>query len=523
MKITKLLATPTAIALALLAVAAVGHAQTSVPVGRVPNEKFSDVRSVIGDAIADMTIPSAAVGVAQGGKIVWLEGFGWADGPARRRTTAHTPYPIAYITKPLTATAVMMLAERGEIDLDSPVEHYMIPLEFKSYGGESRDVTIRHLLNHTSGLPMHFNYFYEDEGYDPPGIEETVERYGILLHPPGEVFQYANLGYGILGHIISEVTGRPFDEFMLEEVMAPLGMVTSWVGLNPEYARLAAVKYDLDMESIPGIRTDTPGAAEGFSTAYDLLRFGMLHLKNKMPGSPQLLSHAAIDAMHTQTDAGAQYPSDDLYGLGWFFKENDNGYRTVWHEGGIGGARCILKLVPAEGIAVVVLLNVYNDEFPPGRIADMILGTLLPEYGGNPEGGAAPSQSGFSEYEAAPEFTGTWRGEIKTYEGGVPVYMVFQEDGDIHFLKPLDVDRTWVLQNQYLFDRVLNNTGIAGNRIYGWVDARVPTGDAMRRPHVAVLDIVRDGDRLAGSLTAISAAERMYYGLSYYISLEKQD
>ncbi|MGD9140762.1 MAG: serine hydrolase domain-containing protein, partial [bacterium] len=152
MKITKLLATPTAIALALLAVAAVGHAQTSVPVGRVPNEKFSDVRSVIGDAIADMTIPSAAVGVAQGGKIVWLEGFGWADGPARRRTTAHTPYPIAYITKPLTATAVMMLAERGEIDLDSPVEHYMIPLEFKSYGGESRDVTIRHLLNHTSGL-----------------------------------------------------------------------------------------------------------------------------------------------------------------------------------------------------------------------------------------------------------------------------------------------------------------------------------------------------------------------------------
>lgn len=523
MKTKSLPAIPAAIILALLVAAASSSAQTSVPVARVPNEEFDDVRSEITEAITEMTIPSAAVGVVQGGRIIWLEAFGWADGPARRKATAHTSYPIASITKPLTATAVMMLAEQGLIDLDTPAEQYMKPLDFKSYGGESGDVTIRHLLNHTSGLPMHFNYFYEDEGYVPPAIEETIERYGILLHRPGEVFQYANLGYGILGHIISEVTGRAFDEFMLEEVMAPLGMVTSWVGLNPEYAHLAAVKYDAAMKRIPGIRTDTPGASEGFSSAYDLLRFAMLHLKNKLPGSPQIISHDTIEAMHTRMDPDAEYPSDDLYGLGWFFRENDNGYRTVWHEGGIGGARCILKLVPAEGIAAVVLLNVHNDEFPPGRIADMILGTLLPEYKRNMEKGATPHQSGFSAYEAAPEFTGTWRGEIKTQDGGVPVYMVFQEDGDIHFLKSLDVDRTWVLQNQYLFDRVLNNTGIAGDRIYGWVDARVPVEDAMRRPHVAVLDIVREGENLAGSITAISAAERMYYGLSYYISLEKQD
>lgn len=507
---------------AYLTPAGIGAAETSAPVVRVPNEKFNDVRSYIRDAIGSMTTPSVAVGVAQGGKIVWLEAFGWADGPARVKASAHTAYPVASITKPMTATAIMMLAERGDIDLDKAAQDYIKPLEFTAYSGKSGDVTVRHLLNHTAGLPMHFNYFYEDEGYDPPGMDETVERYGILIHAPGERFQYANLGYGVLGHIISETTGRPYDEFMLEEVFAPLGMVTSWIGLHPEWSGLAADKYDFDMKRIPGIRTDTPAASEGFSTAYDLVRFGMFHLKNNLPGSPALISDSAIEAMQTEKDVTAEYTSEDLYGLGWFFRENDNGYRTVWHEGGIGGARCMLKLVPAEGIAVAVLLNAWSDQLP-GRITDMILGTLLPEYKTNLEKDSTPRESGFGPYEATPELTGMWKGEIKTYAGDIPVYMAFQEDGDIHFLKQLDVDRTWVLQNQGYFDRVLNNTGVAGNRIYGWVDAIVPTGNALRRPHVLVLDIVRDGDRLGGSVSAVSAAERMYYGLSYYITLKKQD
>ena len=497
-------------------------AGTPTPVMRVPNEDFKDVRSLITQAVGEKAIASAAVGVAHGGKIVWMEGLGWANGPQRVRATAHTAYPIASITKPLTATAIMMLAERGEIDIDKPAEKYMKPLKFTAHRGKSGDVTVRHLLNNTAGLPMHFNYFYVDEAYDPPGFEETLHRYGVLVHEPGEIFQVSNLGYEVLGHIISEVSGTTYEDFMRKEVLDPLGMVTTWVGLHPEWSGLAAEKYDSGLRPIPDMRTDTPAAGEGFASVYDLLRFGMFHLKNNLPGAPALLSKNAIEAMQTEKSETADYNSEDFYGLGWAFKDNDYGYRTVWHEGGIGGARSMLKLVPSENIAVVVLINGWNEDLTR-RIADGALGTLLPEYKKNLEDGPTRRKPGVGPYEPDPELTALYEGEIKTYAGDVPVKMNFQADGDIHFLKPLDIDRTWVLQDQDYFDRVLNDTGMKGSRIYGWVDGHMPTGDASRHPHVLVVDLMRDGDRLYGSVTALSAAERLYFSLSYYITLKMQN
>ena len=495
-------------------------ARPPVPVQNLPNEKFDSARTMIMDALSARATVSAAVGVAQDGKIVWLQAFGMANGPRRVKTTTHTAYPVASITKPLTATAIMLLAERGELDINESAEKYIKPLKFKAYRGKSEDVTIKHLLNHTSGLPMHFNYFYDDEGYEPPSIEETVERYGFLMHAPGEVFQYSNLGYGVLGHIISKVSGMTYEEFMEQEVFALFGMGTSWIGFLPDRELFTAEKYGPDFQPIPHIEMDTPAAGQAFVTAFDLLRFGMLHLKNSIPSSPGVLSPEIVDAMQHGMDETARYTGDP-YGLGWFIREDDFGLRTVWHEGGIGGARSIIKLVPSENIAVVVLLNSWNDDLP-GRVANEVIATLVPGFRERMEEGAPPASSGFEAYEALPEFTGRWKGEIRTYAGDVPVYMVFQKDGDIHFLKELDIDRTWVLQNQGYFDRVLNNTGISGNRIYGWVDGLIPTSDAMREPQVLVVDIVREGDKMSGSVSSLSAAERMYYGLSYYVELEKQ-
>ena len=497
-------------------------AGTSVPVMRVKNKDFDEIRSLITDAVGDRTIASAAVAVAHGGKIVWLEGLGWANGPQRIKATAHTAYPIASITKPLTATAIMVLAERGELDLETPAEKYIEPLEFTAYRGKSGDVTVRHLLNHTSGLPLHFNYFYADEAYDPPGFEETLHRYGILVHEPGRVFQVSNLGYEVLGHIVSEVSGLPYDDFLRSEIFDPLGMATSWTGHHPEWSSLAAEKYDSALRPIPAMRTDTPAASEGFTSVYDLIRFGMFHLKNNLPGTQGLLSKDAIEAMQTEIDETAAYTSDDMYALGWAVKENDNGYRTVWHEGGIAGARGILKLVPSENIAVAVLTNGWGGDLV-GRITDGILGTLLPDYEDSPKEGADESEPAFGPYEPSPALAGLYKGGIKTYAGDIPVRLDFQDDGDIHFMKPLEIDRTWVLKDQDHLNTLLNDPGMSGNRIYGWVHATMPTGDASRHPHVLVMDITHDGDRIEGSVTAVSAAERMYFGLSYYVSLKKQD
>jgi CubicO group peptidase (beta-lactamase class C family) len=492
-----------------------------MPAQKVANEQFNEAKDIINEAIRERRIASAVVGVSQNGKIAWLEAFGWANGPQRIQATAHTAYPIASITKPLTATVIMMLAEQGRIDIDRPAEEYIKPLKFKSYQGKSKDVTVRHLLNHTSGLPMHFDYFYGDEPYSPPPFEETLERYGILVHRPGEVFQYANLGYGVLGHIISQVTGMSYEDFMRTELFEPMGMMTTYIGPDKEWTSVTAQKYSPTLKPVPQIEMDSPAAGETFSCAYDLVRFGMFSLKNNMPGSPQLVSRETIDIMQSGKSATAAYTSADYYGLGWYFNENEHGYRVVWHGGGIEGASSMLKLVPSENISVVVLINTWSPDLT-ARITESILGVLLPGYKESNERGSGRAASGFVPYEPSQEFTGRWEGQIKTYAGDIPIYMVFQEDGDIHLLKELEIDHTWVLQNQGYFDKVLNNVGMSGDRIYGWVDARIPTGDALREPHVIVIDIVRDGDELNGSVSAVSAAERMYYALSYYITLKKQ-
>ncbi len=486
----------------------------------IPNEQFGAVKAIILKEIEERTIPSASMAVARGGKIIWLESFGLADVEKKIEATPHTPYPVASITKTMTATAVMLLAERGRIDIHRPVGNYVAPLELTAYKGSSRDVTVKHLLNHTAGLAMHFNYYYDDEEHVPPGVEETIERYGFLVHPPGEVFQYANLGYALLGHMISKVVGTEYENFLRTEIFEPLGMNCTWVGSHSDGPSPVASKYDSDMERIPQALPYAVAAGGGFSSAYDLARFGMFHLKDHLGDQERILSDAAIEAMQSSRDTTAKYVSEDYYGFGWFFRENEGGYKVCWHEGGMGGARSILKLVPSEDIAVVVLLNGWNDPLP-GRLAQEVLAVLLPDYLGNLEKEKKDQSPPFYSFKATPEFTGTWRGSIKTHEGDVPVYMVFQEDGDIHFLKQLDINRRWVLQHQSLFDRVLNNTGIKENRIYGWVDAHMPTSDAQRLPHVMVVDIVRDGKNLAGSVSAISACDRMYFGLSYYISLEK--
>ena len=499
-----------------------GAAPQGRPVTKVENEDFKDVRRIINDAIRQKATPSVSVAVSHGGKIIWLESVGWANGPQRVRATPHTAYPIGSITKPMTATAIMMLAERGEIDIGKPAEKYLEDFKFTAYKGKSKNVTIKHLLNHTSGLPLHFNYFFGDDVYDPPDFLETFERYGILVHPPGAVFQYSDLGYEVLGRMIAETSGMPYEEFMRKEVFEPLGMTGTWVGFESEYAGMTAQTYDADFKPLPHVTMDTPAAGAVFSTAYCLLRFGMFHLKNNLPSVPRIITNEAIDAMQSDVDRTVSRASEDLYGLGWFSRENDHGYRTVWHEGGVGGAKSMLKLVPSENIAVVVLMNIWSDDLP-GRITDEILGVLLPEYKENRGKGEIPASPRFEPYKATPDLTGQWKGEIKTYSGDIPVYMVFQEDGDIHFMKALDVDRTATPQEQDYFDRVLSNAGVLGSHIHGRLDMRIPTPDAARESHTVELDVVRDGKRMSGSVSALSAGERMYYGLSYYISLEKQD
>src|SRR5262249_34926459 len=151
-------------------------------------------------------IPSISIAVVKGGEIVWEEGFGWADVEKRVRATPHTAYMLASVSKPITATIIMLLVERQLVDLDRPVNDYLGEHKIGARMADDSRVTVRQILQHTSGLPNYYETFYADERDTPRSVEFLLRQYGWTMIPQGR-FHYSNLGYTLLGEIAARVTG----------------------------------------------------------------------------------------------------------------------------------------------------------------------------------------------------------------------------------------------------------------------------------------------------------------------------
>src|SRR5437879_2338151 len=123
---------------------------------------FGAIRELIRTRLVEQTVPSLAVAVARNGTILWEEGFGWADRENRAPATGHTMYSLASISKPITATGLMVLKEQGKLDLDRPINDYLGEAKLKARIGDASEATVRRVANHTSGLPLHWHFFYED-------------------------------------------------------------------------------------------------------------------------------------------------------------------------------------------------------------------------------------------------------------------------------------------------------------------------------------------------------------------------
>ena len=248
---------------------------------------FDSVKDLIEVILQTAGIPcSIAVDVAKDGQIRWEEGFGWANWDGRIKASPYTLYSLASITKPITATAIMLLHQQGRLDLDRPINDYLGAARVNARGWDERECTIRRILNHTSGLPLHYHFFYADEPYTRPPMDETIHRYANLVRAPGERYCYSNLGYGILDYVISRVSAKSYADFMQEELFQPLGMPHASVDIAPGLAKFAAERYGSDSVPYPFYVTDQPGGSAVFCSAHGLARFGMFHLKERLPVRP---------------------------------------------------------------------------------------------------------------------------------------------------------------------------------------------------------------------------------------------
>jgi CubicO group peptidase (beta-lactamase class C family) len=250
---------------------------------------FSGVRAAIRQELRKDGVPSLAVGVAKKGKIIWEEAFGLADIARGIASTPETMYSLASISKPFTATGLMVLVERGLVDLDRPANDYLGEAKLTVFEGDASSVTVKHLLHHTAGLGTHWNFFFANEPAERPDMEESIRRYGICVWPPGTIYNYANFGYGILEHIIERASKMRYPDFMSTEVFEPLGLGRTSVITRAPGDDFVAQRYISARSVLPFYDFDHRGASAVYSSARDLLRFGMFHLKDRLPGQRKIL------------------------------------------------------------------------------------------------------------------------------------------------------------------------------------------------------------------------------------------
>lgn len=375
---------------------------------------FERVRATIEYVRETTGTPAVAVAVSRGNEIVWEEGFGWADKRRRIRATEHTMFSLASVSKPITATALMLLVQRGLLSLDDPINDHLSRSKVRAGAGDLARATLARVANHTAGLPLHYQFYYAGSGSLPPTPEVTRERYAVLVSRPGERYRYSNLGYGLLQHVITEVSGVPFEQFLKDQLFDPLGLKhTSTDIRTPQFRHRGAVRYDVSGKPLPDYRFDHDGASAIYSSAHDLLRFGMMHLGIELENTPPLLDEDARSRM-TQLD-----PPADGYGLGWGLRNDREGRPTQSHNGGMPGVRTTLRLYPDHDVAIVVLANSEAIGGDHLRIADEIANALnLP-----------PSFSDLCRLPEDHDLLSRWEGDVHTPAGPRTLWLELHPDG----------------------------------------------------------------------------------------------
>ena len=316
-------------------------------------------------------IPGLSIAIVYDQEIVWTKGYGYADLKAEIPATPSTVYRLGSITKLFTASAIMKLRDEGKLRLDNPVTAYLPWFHVSNPFPDEPEITVRELLTHTSGLPREAPFpYWTDHVFPTQAQFKEAEGHQEVLYPPDTTYHYSNLGMALLGAIVAEVSGRPWAEYVDEEILRPLGMNSSSIAPDEELLSRRATSYlmpgpDGVRGTFPYYNTGAMGpAANMVSTVEDLSRFASLQFLEDADPEGQVLKNSTLRDMRR---VHWVYPSfSGGRGLG-FAVSRRNDTTIVGHGGWIGGNRTHLLLVPDEKIAVIVALNA--DDGSPYTVA----------------------------------------------------------------------------------------------------------------------------------------------------------
>lgn len=336
-----------------------------------------DVDAYLQSELAAQHIPGASLAVMHDGQIVYAKSYGYADTAAPAPMRPELRFPLASISKQFVATAVLMLVDEGRLGLDDKLAAYL-----GSDGPPGwNDITLRQVLSHTAGLPPLPDEAFFD-GIDAPGATTEAAmlarfRTYPLLFPPGTGWSYSNVGYDLLGFVVSRVTGAFYGDFIEQRIFAPLGMSSARALRSTDTLQGMANGYRLAHGAWQPLQID-PAMVDYLSTGASGIQMSALDLAkwDAALGAGTLLSPASQALMWTPAPAAVVTPGSydwgTAYGFGWFLATLPNGEHVASHSGGLPGyCHEFIRYRDARW-SVVVLTNLDEDQADPKRIAQEV-------------------------------------------------------------------------------------------------------------------------------------------------------
>jgi len=337
---------------------------------------FEKVDEIFADYALDNHIPGLVYGVVSNGQLIHVRGLGVQDLESRRPVTADTLFRIASMTKAFTALTILKLRDEGKLQLDAPAENYVPEMRGWKYPTQdSPRIRVRDLLNHTAG-------FVTD---DPWGDRQTplpeaefsrLLREGVpFTRPPATAYEYSNLGYALLGRIITNVSGQPYAATITQTLLKPLGMTSSgfFVDAAPRERRALGYRWEDDEWRLePTMSHGAFGAMGGIQTSANDYAKWIAYLLSAWPPRDEASTGPVSRASVRELGQGSfprSYPQRvghpgqgacplvASYGMGFIVSVGCDFGVTMSHGGGYPGYGSHILLIPQKGLAVFALAN----------------------------------------------------------------------------------------------------------------------------------------------------------------------
>lgn len=339
------------------------------------------VKKLIHHEMEKNVVVGLSIALVDDQRIVWAEGFGYADQENKIPASAETLYRVGSISKLFTDTAVMQLAEQGRLDIDRPLQNYLPGFAIKTRYPDAGAITPRQLMTHHSGLPRDRMKGFMNP--DPRPFAEVVQdtREDYAAYPPNLVFSYSNLGISLLGSVIQNLGDLPFADYMQQSVLAPLGMSHSSFDTGFSTSALMAKGYrGRKAETEPSLR-DVPAGGLN-SSVVDMSRFMSMVFADGTSGNHRLLKAETVAEMLRPQNTAVPLDFNFHVGLGWMLSTVgrstiENAGIVAHHAGATILFRSQMYLLPEHKLGVVVLANSSTAQQVVDRVATEALSLAL--------------------------------------------------------------------------------------------------------------------------------------------------